>query len=534
MSETAPARTLVLLLVLVTVFSLPSGGRAAWASSSAGPQAKPYSSASALLPDASTGCSAQLPGKAEATFRWTPIAGSAVQWLDLSLFDNGFAPGTFISAGPLSGSEDTFTWEGLLPDSVHYWRVNSLVGGAWQPSETAVLLTPRCVPGAAVLLEVRQECSTAVPGTVRVEFRWQPSTLISAQQQWLDLSLFDNGFLPGTFIGAGPLPVSTGSFSWDGIKPGLLHHWRVNTMLGPAVWVSSETGSFVSLAGCPVIILPPAPTPTPAATATPAPTPTSARTVVVFLRGLGSSLVGGIETPTDSFATIKGALQAIGYNWALDFVDFSYAGPVGHVGPLLFGPDYGCPQTGQDINNSVSTLYESLSSIAQAYNGNVRFALVGHSLGGLVAVLGMSYPLVETVVTLDSPLMGVGSEKAFVGPLIGCDGPVWDQMAWMHSDADWPPNMQERTRQFRLGGARIATLGNENDCYYDPPQCPDLCARVLFVGCLFTTDDTMTQIIPNANVHQLYRLGSDESWGHRDILSDPTAAAFIASFIGPP
>jgi hypothetical protein len=146
----------------------------------------------------------------------------------------------------------------------------------------------------------------------------------------------------------------------------------------------------------------------------------------------------------------------------------------------------------------------------------------------------MSHPLVETVVALDSPLMGVGAEKAFVGGLIGCDGPVLDQLAWMHGDADWPANMEERTRQFRLGGARIATLGNENDCYYDPPQCPDICAGVLFVGCLFTSDDTMTQIIPNADIHELYRLGWEESHGHRDILSDPTAAAFIASFIGPP
>jgi len=44
----------------------------------------------------------------------------------------------------------------------------------------------------------------------------------------------------------------------------------------------------------------------------------------------------------------------------------------------------------------------------------------------------------------------------------------------------------------------------------------------------------MTQVVPNADVHQLCRLGSDESWGHRDILSDPAVAAFIASFIGPP
>jgi hypothetical protein len=272
MFQTTPARTLALLLVLVTGFSLPSGGRAALASKSAGLQAKPYSSAGALLLDAFTGCSAQLPGKAKATFRWTLVPGSTAQWLDLSLFDNGFAPGTFISAGPLSGSEDTFTWEGLLTESVHYWRVNSVVGGAWQPSETAVLTTPRCVPGAAVLLEVHQECSTAMPGTVRVEFAWQPSTWPGAEQQWLDLSLQDNGFIPDTFIGAGPFALTTGSFAWDGIRPGLSHFWHVNTRLGGTTWVASETDRFASLV-CPATTVAPTPTATSTATATATVTP---------------------------------------------------------------------------------------------------------------------------------------------------------------------------------------------------------------------------------------------------------------------
>jgi hypothetical protein len=78
---------------------------------------------------------------------------------------------------------------------------------------------------------------------------------------------------------------------------------------------------------------------------------------------------------------------------------------------------------------------------------------------------------------------------------------------------------------------RIATLGNEQDCYYDPSLCPVLCGVIL---CPFVVDETMTQLIPNANVHYLHQLGRDESCGHRDILSDPAVAAFVASFIGPP
>src|SRR3954451_12321346 len=34
------------------------------------------------------------------------------QWVDLTLFNNGFAPGTFIGLGPLSAGQNTFTWNG--------------------------------------------------------------------------------------------------------------------------------------------------------------------------------------------------------------------------------------------------------------------------------------------------------------------------------------------------------------------------------------------------------------------------------------
>jgi pimeloyl-ACP methyl ester carboxylesterase len=213
-------------------------------------------------------------------------------------------------------------------------------------------------------------------------------------------------------------------------------------------------------------------------------------------------------------------------------VEYSYAGPVSvdyQVGSRFHfsGPDYACPATAQDANTSVFTLRDSLDTIAGAYNGNVRFALVGHSLGGLIAVLGMSQPLVETVVTLDSPLMGVGAGKASVADFFGCSGPVLGELGGMEASGTWPGEMEELVRQFRAQGGRIATLGNEHDCYYDPCVC-------FLLLCPLFVDETMTQVIPNADDPQLYRLGSDESWGHRDILSDTTIANFMASFIGPP
>jgi hypothetical protein len=431
MSPTALARILALLLVLVTASSLPSGSGVAQASNSAGPQAKPYSSGGALQLDASAGCSATLPGKAKATFRWTPIAGSSQQWVDLSLFDNGFRPGTFIGAGPLAGSESTFTWEGLLPEALHYWRVNSFVGGAWQPSQTGVLVTPRCVAGAAVLLEVRQECSTSMPGTARVEFRWQPAALVSAQQQWLDLSLQDNDFLRGTFIGAGPLPLSSGDFSWDGIKPGLVHHWRVNTMLGPAAWVTSEAGRFTTLV-CALQPVQSAPGPTVNATPSPTAKPLAIRKMILIQGIDSSSSCNDDPTNPNSFAarraSVLNALASTGLDW--DHVyGFSYGdayadciyGPIAASGAPLTWPAVGLTSgmvtpiyTPTETCNGVRDASVKLGALVDRLIGlypGARFDLVAHSMGGLVASYYVATQdpsfiaqRIHSVILLDSPV----------------------------------------------------------------------------------------------------------------------------------
>src|SRR5205823_14275903 len=56
---------------------------------------------------------------------WTTF-GQGLQWLDLSLFDNDFAPGTFLSAGPLPQSQSGLVWDGLLPATLNFARVNTL------------------------------------------------------------------------------------------------------------------------------------------------------------------------------------------------------------------------------------------------------------------------------------------------------------------------------------------------------------------------------------------------------------------------
>jgi len=182
-------------------------------------------------------CSTTQPGTTRVTFLWTP-SGAGPQWLDLSLFDNGFPPGYFVGVGPLPPQAWGFIWDGLQPGATHYLRVNTLSQGGWQSSETLAFTTISCGPDMAV----QQSCSPT-SGLVDVTFRWYPG-LLSGMSQWIDLSVLDNGFAPGTFISAGPLSPVASSFQWTGLRPGLLHYWRVNTLTSVAGWVPSQTVSF--------------------------------------------------------------------------------------------------------------------------------------------------------------------------------------------------------------------------------------------------------------------------------------------------
>src|SRR5581483_7493837 len=82
-----------------------------------------------------------------AHFLWTS-SGQGEQWVDLSLFDNGFAPGTFLGAGPLPPGQTVFAWDGLIPNATHYLRVNTLTADGWFPSQTLIFSTPGDCPFA--------------------------------------------------------------------------------------------------------------------------------------------------------------------------------------------------------------------------------------------------------------------------------------------------------------------------------------------------------------------------------------------------
>jgi beta-lactamase class A len=87
-----------------------------------------------------------------------------------------------------------------------------------------------------------QQCNTSSPVSVSATISWVPSR---RGQQWLDISLFNNGFAPGTFVGTGPLPPGTDTFVWSGLRPGITHFLRINT-LSPFGWEPSQSIAFAT------------------------------------------------------------------------------------------------------------------------------------------------------------------------------------------------------------------------------------------------------------------------------------------------
>jgi hypothetical protein len=88
-------------------------------------------------------CASATAYGARAFFLWNP-SHAGTQFLDLSVINNGFAPGTFLGAGPFPASHWGFVWPGLLQGTTHYARVNTLTREGWKPSATLAFYTPRC------------------------------------------------------------------------------------------------------------------------------------------------------------------------------------------------------------------------------------------------------------------------------------------------------------------------------------------------------------------------------------------------------
>ncbi len=179
------------------------------------------------------------------------VSGSLDEiWVDLTLFDNNFSRDTFLGFGPFGTEDDgrAFSIDGLHQAQIHHYRINALVDGRWHELGRATFRALTC--GAIKGFE----CEPS--GTVAVLFELPEFEfgLGASVERWIDLSLFNNGFAPGTFVGAGPFPppapasapspppIAT-SFRWEGVVSARHHHARINVLKDSGVW-DGLSGTF--------------------------------------------------------------------------------------------------------------------------------------------------------------------------------------------------------------------------------------------------------------------------------------------------
>lgn len=114
-------------------------------------------------------CRGAADHSARAIFLWTP-SRAGTQWLDISIFNNGFAPGTFVAAGAFAPQSWGFVWDGLLQGTTHFARVNTLTAAGWMSSQTLAFYTPVCsgsgAPAAAPDMQrLRDGIAAAIEGS---------------------------------------------------------------------------------------------------------------------------------------------------------------------------------------------------------------------------------------------------------------------------------------------------------------------------------------------------------------------------------
>jgi hypothetical protein len=71
----------------------------------------------------------------------------------------------------------------------------------------------------------------------------------NARQQWVDVSAQNNGWLPGTFSGAGPFTADVSQYEWTGLASKARYYVRVNQLLPSNLWDASQT-YFIDTIDC--------------------------------------------------------------------------------------------------------------------------------------------------------------------------------------------------------------------------------------------------------------------------------------------
>ena len=276
------------------------------------------------------------------------------------------------------------------------------------------------------------------------------------------------------------------------------------------------------------------------------------RLVVVVLGGLNTFSGAG------TFASITPALERLGtapeVNPAVSVEEFSYRYPE---------LSYGRCDTNQPIAESARRLNEQVRDLADRHP-NARFMVLGHSLGGVIATYwAVDAPpglLARTaaVVTLDSPLQGLGDVPAELSDLITgwvttqlcADRRVLDEL----TPGGAPGPLAAAGRAFdalSAAGARLyagasrgdipiswrsATLPGAETRYFDSGVCADwtgLAATVPGLGPDVRASDwarVRTQLAtlpPQTQRALLDRLAACLDTSHGNVLRDPAVIGWL-------
>jgi pimeloyl-ACP methyl ester carboxylesterase len=193
----------------------------------------------------------------------------------------------------------------------------------------------------------------------------------------------------------------------------------------------------------------------------------SPRTTVLFVGGYGSTLS---KTESD-FSPVQSALQSL--NSHLTFTDYSYTGWNAETCTPL---DYQPTDTGQDFETSKQLLLTTIATI-RAHCGAQRIIIIGHSLGGLIALHALAEKPIAQVtdlVTVDSPLGGAPAVEidTCVDAGLCVDGPVTDTLAGLYTSWDQTAaDNADRVKRLAQAGTRVTAWGNQSDCLYAPAVC---------------------------------------------------------------
>jgi hypothetical protein len=170
-------------------------------------------------------------------------------WLDLSLSDNHFLPGTFLPLGPLFLGRAVF-WNGLLPANLHYYRLNALVGDRWVQIGAGTFETPDCDVVTRIACNWSADGSLAFTNIVRFNLGpWRPRGGGPGPDkdnpvEYLDLVLWYDFFPQTTLVG---IPVRAPTVLDVTVLPGIRHFYRRNSLAADGYWYAQWHGKFLSL-----------------------------------------------------------------------------------------------------------------------------------------------------------------------------------------------------------------------------------------------------------------------------------------------